>query len=278
MKTYKIENNKIVLFGNENGSFKSNDRKLSKYNRTAKIAQNYNEIYTKLLSFLKNDKKPKYQALSYACLLMMKSGIRIGNESSAEGYVTKVKGFEGQFVETYGLTTLKNEHINILSDNIDNPGKTEPIKLHHTIMLDFVGKKVVQQNIEIKDTLLAHYGQYFKELNKDKETWLDITNYELTKFIKKYIGSKFVPKDFRTLFANVKAYEEHLKLLENEPPKNKKEVKQELKKIIENTSESLGNTPSICKKAYVDNRLLEYHYFQRYGEPMPQPKKRKKKK
>lgn len=110
MNYYKINDEDILLFGNINGGYKSNDKTASKFNRVAKIAQNYNEIHTKLIEFL-NGKNELKQILSFACLLMLESGIRIGNEKSSEGYISKVKGFEGQEVQTYGLTTLKPEHI-----------------------------------------------------------------------------------------------------------------------------------------------------------------------
>ena len=192
---------------------------------------------------------------------MFECGIRVGNENSAEGYVTKIKAIEGQFIQTYGLTTLKPEHITFNNDKM---------------FLDFLGKKAVHQSIEINDKFLIEWGQFFYEKNKEKETWLDISNYDITKFVKKYIGSKFVPKDFRTITANRIATKLHEEISERDKPQKKKEAKKELKEIVEKTAEFLGNTPGICKKAYIDNRLLEFHYKQRYGEDLNVKKKKRK--
>jgi len=245
--TYKIKDEEIVLFGNTNGSFKSNNRTISKFNRVSKIAKDYNKIYSKLIGFLlgKNELK---QRLSYACILMLESGIRIGNEKSSEGYTSKVRGYEGQKVQTYGLTTLKPEHIKFENDKL---------------YLDFIGKKLVDQLIEIDNQLLIEHGKRFYELNKDKETWLCINNYELTKFIKKYIGRKFVPKDLRTLTANIKAYKVSKDIFNREKPNKRKEAKAEVREICEKTSEFLGNSSQICKKSYLDKRLLEWHLEER---------------
>lgn len=247
---YKIEHKEIMLFGNSDGSFKSNNREHSKFNRISKIAKNYNKIYAKLISFLKNEKNPLKQKLAYGCMLLLKCGIRIGNEKSSEGYVSKIKGFEGQLVETYGLTTLKPQHVSF-KDN--------------KMFLDFVGKKLVEQSIEINEQLLIEYGQKFYELNKNKETWLNIDAYELTKFVKKVIGKRFTPKDLRTLRGNIEAFKISEEISKRQTLEKKKEIKKELKEICEKTSEYLGNTPAICKKSYIDKRLLEYHYKLRYN-------------
>ncbi len=247
MKYYKINNDEILLFGNTNGSYKSNNKTTSKFNRIAKIAQNYNEIYAKLINFLKGKNELK-QRLSFACLLMLESGIRIGNEKSSEGYISKVKGFEGQEVQTYGLTTLKPEHI-----------KFENEKMY----LDFIGKKLVDQYIEVNNHLLIECGKKFYELNKDKETWLEINNYILVKFIKKYFGKKFIPKDLRVFRANVEGFNVSKEIMNREKPLKRKEAKTEIREICEKTSEVLGNTPQICKKSYLDHRLLTFHLEER---------------
>jgi DNA topoisomerase IB len=131
--------------------------------------------------------------------------------------------------------------------------------------LDFVGKKVIKQFIDVDNEILFEWGQYFKIKNKDYETWLNITNYELTKFVKKYVGRKFVPKDMRTLRANLEAYNASQNIISTrELPKKKSEVKKEIKEICEATSEVLGNSAAICKKSYIDNRLFLYHMNKRY--------------
>lgn len=248
---YNINNEEIMFFGNPNGHYRSKDRVASKFNRVAKIAQSYNEIHTKLLNILNDNKLEEDGRMAFACLLMFHSGIRIGNEGSAEGYTSKVRGHEGEIVQTYGLTTLKPEHVSF-KDN--------------KMYLDFIGKKMVGQSIEIEDSNLVTYGIMIYELNKQKETWLSVEQYDLTKFIKKHLGKKFVPKDFRTLAANVKAYKISKEIATRELPQKKREAKNELKEICEKTSEYLGNTPGICKKAYIDERLLSHHMEQRYGK------------
>ena len=247
MITIKINNEDVTFFGNVNGSYKSNNKVISKFNRIVKIAQNYNKIYSKLINFLKGKNELKSR-LSFACLLMFESGIRIGNEKSSEGYISKVKGYEGQEVQTYGLTTLKPEHIKFENDKL---------------YLDFVGKKLVDQLIEINNPLLIEYGKKFYELNKNKETWLSINDYELTKFVKKYFGRKFIPKDLRVLRANITGFNVSKDIMLRDKPLKRREAKAELKEICERTSEVLGNTPQICKKSYLDSRLLSHHLEER---------------
>ena len=127
---YKINDENIMCFGKPNGHYKSKDRIASKFNRVAKIAQSYNEIHARLLNILDYKQLEEDGRMAFACLLMFHSGIRIGNEGSAEGYTSKVRGHEGEIVQTYGLTTLKPEHVSF-KDN--------------KMYLDFIGKKMVDQ-------------------------------------------------------------------------------------------------------------------------------------
>ena len=89
----------------------------------------------------------------------------------------------------------------------------------------------------------------------DGETFLEVTAYELTKFIKRYVGRKFTPKDFRTMRANMYANEKMHLLMKHEAPTTKREYNAEVREVCEYVSEKLNNTPGVCKKSYIDGDL-----------------------
>lgn len=210
-----------------------------KFNRAVKLARMYDKLSKKFDGMIIRGQYTSDMArCALAIRIMMETGIRIGNESSAEGYMTiprKNSKEESVFVQTYGLTTLKREHLKSVA---------------RKIKLMFLGKSHQDNYYEIRGELVSIIREYLKRY--DGDTLLDVSDYELTKFIKKYVGSQFTPKDFRTLRANMRVYEKYEEISEREIPGTKKAYKEEVREIAEYVSEGLCNTPSVCKKSYID--------------------------
>ncbi len=220
-------------------TIKQKDRKEAKFARVRVLVRDWENVELKLRRLLTE----KYSKEAYTCLLMSASAIRIGNEDSADGYITKVKGKEGEFVQTFGATTLKKEHISF------EDGK---------LILDFVGKKVVEQYIVITDPVLVEYGKKFYD-ESETDLWLNISAGDVQKFIRTKINRKLTIKDFRTFAANCKCFLTYkYEISPRELPISKKELTAEFKKLFEITSDFLGNTPGICKSAYVSHHLFNY--------------------
>lgn len=237
-------------------------KKKAKFQRMARIASNLPEIEKKLWNIInskKNDAK-----FAYSVLLMINTGIRSGNEGSAEGYICNIKNHElfGQTIQTYGITTLKKEHIEFKNDKL---------------IIEFLGKKAVEQNIQINDPDLVKWGQYFYN-NSKTDLWLDIKKNELSEFIKSKIGKKYSIKDFRTVKANLTAGTKAVELNTPEKPTSKKDVTQEVKTIVETVSEQLGNTPSIAKGAYINPEILEWFIYNRHPKMYADMKKKEEEK
>lgn len=236
----------IDIYGVEYGFCRSAKASYSdKHNRMVKLAERFEELSDKFDGMIIRGQVGSFQArLALACKLMMYSGIRIGNEGSAEGYMTKPhpnSKKEPEFVQTYGLTTIRKEHVTF------KRGKA---------YLNFLGKKQVDNSFTfVGDT--AKYLKALYEMTTDNETLFEISVYELTKFIKKYVGKHFTPKDFRTMRANMVAYETLSEICERELPTTKSELNKEKKEIAVTVSEALNNTPGVCKASYIDERIWE---------------------
>lgn len=243
MEKYIIEGNRITVFGKHKGS------NSNKFNRVAKLASMFKEIDDKMNGFIKRGGVSAHSRCAIAIRLMLHTGIRIGNEGSAEGYMTKPHPYskaEPKFVQTYGLTTLKREHT-LIKRGI--------------MYLNFVGKKQVENSFTITNGLVAQVKMLLAKT--DTDTLFDVTAYELTKFIKKYIGKQFTPKDLRTLRANIEAWKIYDTISTRPIAATKKEFKNEVKEILAHVSECLNNTPGVCRKSYIDDMLFQYHEVKR---------------
>lgn len=216
-----------------------------KFNRGVKLAYQFESLESKFDRMIARGNGVSETArLALACKLMMYTGIRIGNEGSAEGYMTKPhpnSTKEPRFVQTYGLTTLLPEHV------IVAPRK---------VCLNFLGKKQVENSFVLTGKLAKQVKAVYESCEQP-ETLFDITAYSLTKFIKTYVGSAFKPKDFRTMRANMFASEKLSEISKRKLPATKRELNSEIREVLEFVSGHLNNTPGVCKASYVDHLIWD---------------------
>jgi DNA topoisomerase-1 len=244
MLRLKIDKQDYQFFGSINGS------NTNKWHRVAKLAYRLTELDAKLKAMAERGNFNTVNArCAIAVRLLLKTGIRVGNESSAEGYMTKPHPNDTtrkpEFVQTFGLTTLLAEHVVFDFGN-------------QKVSLCFTGKRSIENSFTIKDASLIYSLQNVMLNNVDSNeegTLLRITYNELVKFIRRYVGKQFSPKDFRTLRANMYAWEYYYELPWAE---TKMELRTQIKEICEHVSGKLSNTPAVCKRSYIDDGLFEY--------------------
>lgn len=255
ISSFSYQGKEYPVFSSFEGHYKPGDSVVGKQNRFAKLGKMADVTVKELKENIKLDPLSLEGRLSFACLLMMLTGIRIGNESSAEGYVSNLADNTGEMVQTFGVTTLKPEHVQVTED---------------MLQLNFLGKKQVAQNIKVTDPVLVDVGKLYLNDKVDPfaasqttaDTWIGIDIKDLTSFIKQNFGEQMIPKDLRTFRANT-LFIDLVRDKVGSSKVDKKKAKEELKAAIEGVAEGLGNTPSVTKSAYLDSRMLEWYLSQR---------------
>jgi DNA topoisomerase IB len=232
--------------------YKPEDSELGKFNRYAKLGLMADKTVQLFKTLVQKDPLRVEARLAYACLLMLQHGLRVGNEDSAEGYESQLPANLGEFVQTYGVTTLLPEHVTVQRDKL---------------ILHFLGKKQVEQNIKVEDPMLVVVGQLYRD--NPGATWIGIDLGDLTRFIKDHFGPNFVPKDLRSFFANVTAFDLMRPYLD-EAPVMKQDANKELKLLVGGVATGLGNTPAVAKGSYLDARMLEWYVNRRTNAPVVQ--------
>lgn len=242
--TFEVDGEMTTFFRSPKGSYSG------KFNRMVKLAKLFTGLDSMMGRIAKRGELVTLNArLACACRLMLHTGIRIGNESSAEGYMTTVSPYdktrEPEFVQTYGLTTLLPEHVTLRG------GK---------VYLNFLGKRSVKNSFVVTGDLATHVEK-IKLTAQPPETLFEITAYEFTKFVKRHIGANFTPKDLRTMRANIEAWKSFSRhkdeLME---VKTKSAFNALVKQVCTDVSEKLNNTASVCKTSYIDPYLWDYMY------------------
>src|SRR5947209_12668840 len=124
-------------------------------------------------------------------------------------------------------------------------------------MMRFAGKHGIVHEVSITDAHLKRIckrcqelpGQMlFQYVNGDGEP-KPITSGDVNDYIKQATGGDFTAKHFRTWSANVIAFEQMLKKVED--------ARITVKTVVEPVAEALGNTPAISRKSYVHPALLK---------------------
>jgi len=177
----------------------------------------------------------RQRILATVVRLLELSLIRVGNEE-----------YEREN-DSFGLTTLKNRHVDVNGSEIS---------------FHFRGKSGKQHQIDVRDRKLAQIvrrcqdlpGQELFEYIDENGKVQDVKSTDVNQYLQEITGEDFTAKDFRTWAGTMLAA---MALQEFEKFDSKTQAKKNVTKAIESVAARLGNTPSICKKCYVHPDVLE---------------------
>ncbi|HVF56527.1 MAG TPA: hypothetical protein VM934_10280 [Pyrinomonadaceae bacterium] len=163
---------------------------------------------------------------------------RVGSEESVRRY------------RTYGVTTLRNRHLEIL------PGGQ--------LVFNFVGKHHVRQRRILVDEDLAMLVGDIKSLNGSKLFQYvgedgrrrAVKPQDVNDYIKAATAPEFSAKDFRTWGGTLLAA---IELAEQGCCEDEREMKRRVVRAIDRVAERLGNTPAVCRGSYVHPKVLEQY-------------------
>lgn len=147
---------------------------------------------------------------------------------------------------SYGLTTLRNRHVEINGS---------------AIMFQFRGKSGIEHQITVKDRRLARIikrcleipgqdlFQYLDE-NGDRHT---VSSSDVNAYLQMLTGADFTAKDYRTWAGSALALAVLRKLQWESPA----EAKQHVVDMVKNVARQLGNTPAVCRKCYIHPAVVD---------------------
>lgn len=173
--------------------------------------------------------------LATAVRLLEITLIRVGNEEYAKAN------------RSYGLTTLRNRHVEIHGSELKFEFRGKSGKQHSVGVVDRRIARIVRQCKELPG---AELFQYLDE-NGQRHS---IDSDDVNSYLRQISGADFTAKDFRTWAGTVCALDA---LLECEPCSCETELKKTLAKVVKTVSQQLGNTPTVCRKHYIHPQVFE---------------------
>lgn len=177
------------------------------------------------------------KVLAAIVMLMERTNIRVGNNIYEKLY------------GSFGLTTLKDKHVDIKGSSI---------------RFSFKGKKGIEHDIALKNRKLAKIVQNCKDIpGKELFQYYDqdgnrhgVDSGMVNAYIKEISGEDFTAKDFRTWAGTVNAF---LAFKELGNGDSETEQKKNLVAAIDRVAKELGNTRAVCKKYYVHPLLISLY-------------------
>ena len=169
--------------------------------------------------------------------LMERTFIRVGNV-----------GYEKEY-GSYGLTTLKDNHVSINGS---------------TLSFSFKGKKGIFHNVTVRSKKLAKLVKACRDIpGKELFQYLDadgnrksVDSGMLNNYIKEITGDDFTAKDFRT-WAGTLAIMSVFKTIGASDSDT--DIKKNIVAALDEVSKKLGNSRAICKKYYVHPGVLRLY-------------------
>ncbi len=212
-------------------------RNETKYHRLYEFGKVLPQIRLKMEADLAGAALTQNKVLAVVLSVMERTYIRIGNSE-----YEKTNG-------SYGLTTLKDRHATINGDKVK---------------FSFKGKKGVYHDITLKNRRLAkavkacrdvpgkELFQYYDEEGKRRP----IDSGMLNNYIHEAAGTDFSAKDFRTWAGSLQALQAFRSVGE---ALTDADCKRNIVKVLDEVSNKLGNTRTVCKKYYVHPSLVKLY-------------------
>lgn len=207
-----------------------------KYIRMRTVLQYMPTFKAKLRQFLREKELTKNKVIAAMFELMLKTGIRAGNEIYATEH------------GTYGLATLKQKHIS---------GKT----------LQFTGKSGVEHTITLNQ-LSRPARRVLVQLQRGKKNddLFPYTAADMNKFLKVHTDGRFTCKDLRTVLCNgqfITSFMRRARKVKGEV--SAPDVKKIVLEAIDDSAARLGNTRAVCRSSYINPELIDFclHDFTR---------------
>ncbi|NUT69676.1 DNA topoisomerase IB [Pseudarthrobacter sp. C4D7] len=209
-----------------------------KFDRSLQLAESLPTARRRVTMDLRGEGFSRDRVLAAAFRMLDSGSLRVGSER-----YTNENG-------SRGLATLLCAHVQVRKDRI---------------LLRFPAKSGKDWESEIRDADLAALLRLLKRRGgnarllayKEGRTWRPVTSADINAYVKERTGSDFTAKDFRTLRGTVAAAQS---LARTGVQRTVAKRKRAISRAMVDASETLGNTPSIARKSYVDPRVVDHYH------------------
>lgn len=205
----------------------------AKYHRLAAFGHALPKIRAAVVKDLRGNGLTRQKVLAAVVALLDATGVRVGNEEYARAN------------DSFGLTTLRTRHVQLKGSEV---------------RLNFRGKTGRRHLVTLDDPRLARIIKRCRDLpGEELFTYVDeagevasVSSDDVNAYIREIAGDDFSAKDFRTWIGTVECIAALADLTDGSG-----DAKSNITAALERVAARLGNTPAICRKAYVHPAVIE---------------------
>ena len=205
----------------------------AKYHRLVAFGKALGAIRAAVARDLAGAEFSRTKVLAAVVAILDATGIRVGNEEYVEAN------------KSYGLTTLRTRHVQLNGSEV---------------RLRFRGKTGREHRIRLDDRRLARVIKRCRDLpGEELFTYAEddgsihaVSSDDVNAYIREIAGDDFSAKDFRTWIGTVECV-----AALTEPAEHATDAKQKITAALGCVAARLGNTPAVCRKAYVHPAVIE---------------------
>jgi len=213
-----------------------------KFDRVVAFAQALPRLRRTLRRHLRASGFPREKVLAIVVSVLSETLIRVGNTEYARSN------------RSYGLTTLRNRHVAFVRG-----GRAR---------FQFRGKGGQEHDVVLDDARLVQLlrrcqqlpGQALFQYRDDDGNLVPVDSGEVNAYLREVTGEDFTAKDFRTWGGTLAAFQRFARTslpytADGKPP-SERALAALQNAVIKEVAQALGNTPAVCRKAYIDPAVI----------------------
>jgi len=210
-------------------------RDLTKYDRLLEFGRALPRIRERVEKDLSRRGLPREKVLATVLRLLEKTLIRVGNEEYARAN------------RSFGLTTLDHRHVRVRGPRIHFRFRGKSGKVHEFGIEDAGLSRIVKRCAELPGQDLFQY----QDARGRRRT---VGSADVNAYLAEASGRDFTAKDFRTWAGSVRAL---FALAARPAPQSQAQGRRTVKDAVAEVARRLGNTPAVCRKAYVHPAVVD---------------------
>lgn len=212
----------------------------AKYDRVLAMARRLPAARARAAEDMRLPGYPKERVLAVAFRLLDLGFFRVGGEEYAEEH------------GTYGLATLRREHVRFEGDAVVFDYLAKGSKQRVQAVVDPQVRHILSGLVRRKDSspeLLA-----YREGRNARGPWRDVRSPDINDYVREALGMPATAKDFRTWHATV-LMAVGLAVSVAAVPKPTAQ-RRAISRAVQEVATYLGNTPAVCRASYIDPRVI----------------------
>ena len=206
------------------------ERDSGKFERMTVFAGVLPRIRRQIKAHLHDKEHSRTLVLATIAHLLDTTLVRVGNDQYARENAS------------FGLTTLRNRHARIEGGVLKLAFRGKSGVLHEVEVQDPRVLKVVRQCLHLP-------GQELFQYRDDNGTVRSVSSGDVNDYLHALCGERFTAKDFRTWHGSVLALDTLRRHCAAGKPFTQKQ-------LLAEVASNLGNTPAVCRKAYIHPDVL----------------------